>query len=74
MTRVTIEGNAVELVALPLILRKFREARRGQDEETIRELFDTVKIYNAVAPEAEESYREAVRREYAALCAQEEKP
>ncbi len=71
VTRVTIDGKVVELVALPLILRKFREAGRGQNEETVRELFEMVQIYNAVPPEAERSYREAVRREYAAFCAKE---
>ena len=73
VARVNIEGRAVELVALPLILRKFRADGRGQDEEAMRELFETVKIYNAVPPEAEDSYRKAVRREYAALCAKEAK-
>jgi uncharacterized metal-binding protein len=68
VTEVTINGQTVELVALPLILRQFREAGRGQDEQSKRELFETVKIYNAVPPEAEESYREAVLREYAAFC------
>ncbi len=71
VTRVRIDGEMVELVALPLILQKFRDAGRGQDEETLRELFETVKIYTAVPPEAENSYREAVRREYAAFCAKE---
>ncbi len=73
VTRVRIDGKTVELVAFPLIVRKFRDAGRGQDEVTIRELFETVKIYNAVAPEAEEKYREVVRREYAAFCAKEAK-
>ncbi len=73
VTRVKINGRIVELVALPLILQKFRDAGRGQDEGTIRELFDTVKIYNTVPPEAEESYREVVRREYMAFCAKEGK-
>lgn len=72
VTRVTVDGKVVELVALPVILRKFRQAGRGQGEETIRELFETVKIYNAVPAEAESSYREAVRREYAAFCAKEQ--
>ncbi len=71
VTRVRIDGKMVELVALPLIFRNFRDAGRGQDEETLRELFETVKIYTAVPPEAEESYREVVRREYAAFCAKE---
>jgi uncharacterized metal-binding protein len=74
VTKLTIEGRAVELVALPLIFRNFQERRRGQDEDTARELFETIKIYNAVPPEAEASYREAVRREYAAFCRKEKKP
>ncbi len=39
----------------------------------LREVFETVRIYNAVPAEAEERYREAVRREYAAFCAKEGK-
>ncbi len=73
-TKVMINGQTVELVALPLILRQFRESGRGQDEQSKRELFETVKIYNAVPLEAEESYREAVRREYAAFCEKEKQP
>ena len=71
VTKVTIDGQTVELVALPLILQQFRESGRGQDEGVLRELFETVKIYNAVPPEAEESYREAVLREYVAFCEKE---
>jgi uncharacterized metal-binding protein len=66
VTKVTIDGQTVELVALPLIFRQFHEAGRGQDEETARELFETVKIYNAMPPDADGSYREAILREYAA--------
>ena len=71
VTKLRVDGQTVEVVALPLILRQFREAGRGQDEESKRELFETVKIYNAVPPEAEASYREAVLREYAAFCEKE---
>jgi uncharacterized metal-binding protein len=71
VSKVSIDGQTVELVALPLIFRQFREARRGQDEGAARELFETVKIYNAVPPEAEGSCREAVLREYAAYCEKE---
>jgi hypothetical protein len=74
VTKVAIDGQPVELVALPLIFRQFREDGRGQDEGALRELFETVKIYNAVPAEAEGSYREAVRREYAAFCAEEKQP
>ena len=71
VTKVSIDGQTVELVALPLIFRQFREAGHGQDVEAARELFETVKIYNAVPPEAEGSYREAVLREYAVFCEKE---
>ena len=71
MTKVWIDGQTVELVALPLIIRQFREKGRGQDEGALRELFETVKIYNAVPAEAEGRYREAVLREYAAYCEKE---
>jgi len=71
VTRVAIDGQTVELVALPLIFRQFREGGRGQDEGSLRELFETVKVYNAVPAEAEGSYRDAVRREYAAFCEKE---
>ena len=71
VTKVSIGGQTVELVALPLIFRQFRETGRGLDEESKRELFETVKIYNAVPPEGESSYPEAVLREYAAFCQKE---
>jgi uncharacterized metal-binding protein len=71
VTKLSIGGQAVELVALPLIFRRFREAGRGQDEEAMRELFDTVKIYNAVPAEAEGGYRAALLREYAAFLEKE---
>ncbi len=74
VTKLSIDGQTVELVALPLIFRQFREAGRGQDEAAAREVFNTVKIYNAVPPEAETSYREAVLQEYAAYCRKEKQP
>jgi len=74
VTKLTINGQTVELVALPLIFRHFREKGRGQDEEAAHDLFETVKVYNAVPEEAEASYREAVLREYAAYCQREMKP
>jgi uncharacterized metal-binding protein len=74
VTTVSIDGRTVELVALPLIFRQCREKGGGQDAEAARELFETVKIYNAVPAEAEGSYREAVLREYAAFCEKEKQP
>jgi uncharacterized metal-binding protein len=74
VTKLLIDGQTVELVALPLIFRHFRETGRGLDDETARDLFETVKIYNAVPPEAEASYREAVLGEYGAYCRKEKQP
>ena len=74
MTKLYINGRTVEVVALPLIFRHFRQNGRGQDEESKRELFETVKIYNSVPAEAEASYREVVLREYAAFCQEDHKP
>jgi hypothetical protein len=61
-------------VVLPLIFQKFRDTGRSLDEAGARELFEMVKIYNAVPAEAEARYREAVLREYAAYCQKENKP
>jgi uncharacterized metal-binding protein len=73
VTKLSIDGQTVELIALPLIFRHLRQRGLGQDEDASRELFETVKIYNAIPPEAEASYREAVLREYAAFCEKEPK-
>ncbi len=68
VTKLTIKGQVVEVVALPLIFRQFLQKGRGQDEETKRNLFETVKVYNPVPLEIEEAYRDAVLREYVVLC------
>jgi hypothetical protein len=68
---VLIGGKTVALHALPLIFQRFREMGRAPDTAA-EELFQTVKIYNYVPPEAEANYREAILREYAAFCASKE--
>ncbi len=74
VTKLDIGGKSVEMVALPLIFQKFLDTGRNLDEGAARELFETVKIYNPVPAEAEDSYREAVLREFAAYCQKEKKP
>ena len=71
VTKLTVNGQAVEVVALPLIFRQFRQNRRGQDDAAKRDLFETVKIYNSVPAEIEADYRETVLREYLAFLQQE---
>jgi hypothetical protein len=72
VTRVAIDGGAVDLLALPLIFRQFRESGGRADEAaSAGRLMETVKIYNEVPAEAESSYREAILREYGEFCARE---
>ena len=71
ITRLIIDGKEVEIVALPLIFQRFRESGFIPDETAACKLLETVKVYNAVATEAESSYREAILREYAAYCDKE---
>ena len=67
----TIAGQSVEVVALPLIFDKLREARRSPSDALAQELLAMVKVYNYVAPEAEASWREVLLSEYAAHCERE---
>jgi uncharacterized metal-binding protein len=60
VTRLQIADKTVEVVALPLIFEQFRGSGKSADE-----LFDAVRIYNAVPPEMEGAYREAIGRAYA---------
>ncbi len=68
VTKLTINGQVTEVVALPLIFRQFQQNGRGQDKESQRDLFETVKVYNPVPLETEDAYRDAVLREYAVFC------
>jgi len=72
VTKVNIAGQNVELIALPLIFRHFRQERLAAgspspklDQQTADNIFEAVKIYNSVPTELERAYRETVLREYA---------
>ncbi len=66
--KVMLGGQAVTLIALPLILVQFRDARKPLTEGTARELLEMVKVYNPVPPGEDESYATALLREYTAFC------
>ena len=55
--KVQIDGQAVTLVALPLIFEQFRQAGK-QPRRDGRELLEAVKIYNPI-PAGRRSYSEA---------------
>jgi uncharacterized metal-binding protein len=64
---VSIEGQAVQLRALPLIFSNLCERGRAP-EMAADELMASVEIYNAVPADSKAAYRTAILREYAAYC------
>jgi uncharacterized metal-binding protein len=64
-----IAGRDVQVVALPWIFYELH--KNGKSAE---EVFDAVKIYNAVPAELEPAYRDAVFHAYAAFAAHPVKP
>ncbi len=70
VTRLTIDGRPVELLALPLIFAHLRESGgRAEDPASATSLMDSVRIYNDVPADREASYREAVLQAYREFCA-----
>jgi uncharacterized metal-binding protein len=62
---VSIEGQPVEVLALPLIFSNLRG--RGRSPEVVAdELMSNVEIYNAVPADSKVAYRTAILREYTA--------
>ena len=59
-----IAGQAVEVVALPLIFDEF-----GKNGKSPEQVFDAVKVYNAIPADLEPAYRDAIFRAYAAFVA-----
>ncbi|HLF27301.1 MAG TPA: putative zinc-binding protein [Anaerolineae bacterium] len=70
---VSINGQRVALVGLPLIFQQFRESGKAPDTGMAAELLATVKIYNAVPAEEDETYRAILLQEYRAYCQTQEK-
>jgi uncharacterized metal-binding protein len=60
---VEIDGQAIELLALPLIFSNLRE-RGHAPEVAADELMSSVEIYNAVPADSKLTYRTAILREY----------
>ncbi len=73
VTKLVIKEKTVELLALPLIFKKFRDANRKPDSDVILEMLEMVKIYNPVSVEDEENYRRVILVEYTKFLNEEEK-
>ncbi len=65
---IVVHGQAVTLVALPLIFTQLQEAGKQPSEATGTELLDTIKIYNPIPADEEQQYRAALLQEYTAFC------
>ncbi len=70
--KVTIEGQPVTLIALPLIFEQLHEAGKLPSEAVAQELFETVKVYNPVPEGAEGAYTQTILGEYSAYCQKKE--
>jgi hypothetical protein len=57
--RLDIAGRQTELVALPLLFEQWHN-----EDKTPAELFDAVRIYNAIPTELETAYRDAILKAY----------
>jgi uncharacterized metal-binding protein len=64
--KVLVDGQWVELLALPLIFANFRERGR-QPDLAADELLASVAIYNSIPEQSSTLYREAILREYASF-------
>lgn len=67
VTKIVIDGKTIEVLALPLIFKKFRDESRKPDADVAREILETAKIYNPVPEEAKENYQKAILVEYTNL-------
>lgn len=69
---VSINGEPVTLIALPVIFEQFQEAGKRPAAGTAVELLEQVKIYNPVPEELKEVYLEMLEQEYDLFCGEKE--
>ncbi len=60
-----IDGQKVEVLALPLILDMYRQTTKPTDETTASEMLETVRLYNRIPVGEEAAWKAALGREYA---------
>lgn len=61
---VSVNGQEMTLVALPLIFQNFRDAKKAPSEGVLAEMMEMVKIYNGIEPADELAIRQAVADAY----------
>jgi uncharacterized metal-binding protein len=70
--KVSINGQKITLIALPLIFEQMHEAGKQPSESIAKELMDTVKVYNPIPESEEGEYAAAILQEYSQYCRKEE--
>jgi hypothetical protein len=60
----TIKGEQITFIALPLLFQQFYEKGKSPEMISARELVEVVKIYNPIAPEMESCYSAALMQAY----------
>lgn len=68
---VTIDGQAITLIALPAIFQQIHDQGKTPSTDMARELLDMVKTYNRVPVEQEANYVTMLDREYTTFCAKQ---
>ena len=71
-TVLTIAGQPVAVIGLPLIFNKLRNTYPAITDAATQELMDIVKSFNDVPKDAEASWREVLAGEFAAYCEREQ--
>ena len=67
---ISVGGQTVTLIALPLIFQQLLDAGKPASPQTTKELLETVKIYNPIPAGEDEIYAAALAQEYALFCEQ----
>jgi uncharacterized metal-binding protein len=70
--KVSVNGQEITLIALPLIFEQLHAAGKLPSENVVKELMETVKVYNPVPESEEGEYAAAILREYSLYCRKEE--
>jgi uncharacterized metal-binding protein len=69
---ITVEGQPVVVVALPLIFANLSENNKTLSNGAEQELLELAKIYNSIPEGSEEAYKTALLHEYEIFCTQQE--
>ena len=70
--KVTVKGQDMTLVALPLIFLNFLQMGKSPGNDVADEIMTEVKIYNGIDPAVEEDVKAVVLEAYAQYCLQQE--